>query len=126
MKGSNLRNSSATIRSALDGAVSWRSSPTWFSFSLSSIFSSICIGLPPGFLTRLGEVFEKILPVHVVEENILAAVATVHDVVNGTWVLDTELPWHERINGAFTTSARNSSGLNVGTSAPPGPRPKSA
>lgn len=53
--------------------------------------------LPCSFLAGLGQCLEKILPVHIVQENVLALVATAHDVVHGTGVLDAQLAWHDVI-----------------------------
>src|ERR1044071_1446934 len=42
---------------------------------------TIGVNLPISFLARLSQGFEEILPVHNIQENILASVASTHDVV---------------------------------------------
>jgi hypothetical protein len=44
-----------------------------------------------GFRQRL----EKILPVHIVQENILPPVAAAHDMVHGARILNAQFAWHE-------------------------------
>ena len=44
--------------------------------------------LPAGFLTRLGQGFEEVLPVNVVQENGFAPIPVTHDMVKGTGKLD--------------------------------------
>jgi len=36
------------------------------------------VNLPAGFLARLGQGFDEILPVHIIEENVLATISTAH------------------------------------------------
>jgi len=55
---------------------------------------AVCVNLPAGFLARLRQRFEKILPIHVVHENVLAPIAPIHEMVNGAGVLDAQLAWH--------------------------------
>ena len=43
---------------------------------------------------RLGQRLEKIVPVHVTQENVALAVRTTHHVVKGPWVLDSQLARH--------------------------------
>ena len=56
--------------------------------------------LPAGFLARLGQCLEEILPVHIVQVDVLAAVATAHYMIHGTKVLDAQLAGHCRDPGS--------------------------
>lgn len=38
--------------------------------------------LPAGFLAGLGQRLEKILPIHVIQENVLAPISAAHDVIH--------------------------------------------
>jgi hypothetical protein len=53
-----------------------------------------------GFLVPLGQRFKKILAIHVVEGDFFAAIATVHEVVNGPVIFIAQWVWH----GAIVTS----------------------
>ncbi len=44
---------------------------------------AIRVHLPIGFLTRLREGLDEVVPVHVVQKDVLALVATAHDVIDG-------------------------------------------
>ena len=50
--------------------------------------------LPVHFLARVAQGFQEQLPVAVVQENGLPPIAAVHDVVNRTRILHSELPGH--------------------------------
>jgi len=52
--------------------------------------------LPAGLLTRFGQGLEEILPAHVIQEYLLPAAASGHDMVYGAGVLKTELARHGR------------------------------
>jgi hypothetical protein len=49
---------------------------------------AIGVNLKTCLLAGLSQSFEEILPIHIVQENLVPTVATAHDVVKGTWVLD--------------------------------------
>ena len=44
--------------------------------------------LPAGFLACLGHGLEKVLPVNVVQENVLTPIPAAHDMINGSGELD--------------------------------------
>ena len=52
------------------------------------IHEAISMHLPAGFLTRLRQGFEKVLPVNVVQENGLPPIPATHDMIEGTGKLD--------------------------------------
>jgi hypothetical protein len=47
------------------------------------------VGLP-----IFGQRFKEILSVQVSQENLFAPVPATHHVINGSWVLNSQLPWH--------------------------------
>ena len=62
---------------------------------------AIGMNLPAGFLASLGQGFQKILPVDVVQKNVLAAVAAAHDVVNSAWVFHPDFAGHGSNHSKF-------------------------
>ncbi len=54
------------------------------------------MNLETGLLACFRQGLEEVLPVHVAGKNALPPVATAHHVVNGTWIYDSQLPWHGR------------------------------
>lgn len=55
----------------------------------------IGVNLPAGLGARLGKGFDKALAVRIVEEDRLAPVAAIHDVVDRTGILDSQLAGHD-------------------------------
>jgi hypothetical protein len=53
--------------------------------------------LPAAFLASLGQRLEKILPIYVVQVDVLPTVPTAHDVVHCSWILNAHLPWHDAV-----------------------------
>jgi len=49
---------------------------------------TIRVNLPTRFLTGFRQGLNEIVPVHIVEEYVLASIPAAHDVVSGTWILD--------------------------------------
>ena len=62
---------------------------------------AVGMNLPSGFLTRLGQGLEKVLPIHVVQKDVFAAVATVHHMINGTGIFDSDFARHFRLMRSF-------------------------
>ena len=56
---------------------------------------AVGVNLPVRFLARFRQRFEKILSVHIIQENILAPVAPAHDVIHRRRILDSHLAWHQ-------------------------------
>ena len=48
---------------------------------------AIGMDLETGLLAGLGQRFEKVLPIHIIQIDVLAPVPTTHDVVNGARIL---------------------------------------
>jgi len=46
------------------------------------------VNLPIGFLAGLGQRFQEILPVHVIQENILTPVTPAHDMIHRPRIFD--------------------------------------
>jgi hypothetical protein len=59
---------------------------------------AVGVNLPIRFLARFRQRFEKILPVHILQENSLAPVALAHDVRHRRRILDSHLAWHQAIS----------------------------
>jgi hypothetical protein len=55
---------------------------------------AIGMHLKTSLLARLGQGLEKIVPIHIIQENLVPAVASAHDMVNGSGVLNSEFAWH--------------------------------
>ena len=55
---------------------------------------TIRMNLELGFDTRLGEGLQEILAIHVIKEDVTPAIASAHYVVDGSWVLDSNLARH--------------------------------
>jgi hypothetical protein len=58
---------------------------------------TVGVDLKTGFLTRLRQGLEKILAVGLVPKDRLPAVPSAEDVVDGPFIFDSDLPWHERM-----------------------------
>jgi hypothetical protein len=54
------------------------------------------VDLKVGLVAGLRQRLQKVLPVHVIVEDVLAAVAPAHDMIDGTGIFDSNLPWHEQ------------------------------
>ena len=55
---------------------------------------TIGMHLPIGLLARLGQSLEEILPVHIVQIDVLAPVPAAHHMLDGTGKIDSDLPRH--------------------------------
>jgi hypothetical protein len=55
---------------------------------------AVSMHLPIGLLARLGQCFQKILSIHVVEENILPAISPAHYVIHRSGIFDAQIAWH--------------------------------
>ncbi len=53
------------------------------------------VHLPARFLARLAQRLQRIVPVHIIQKALLAAVAPAHDMIHGSGVYKPQLPWHE-------------------------------
>src|SRR4029079_124993 len=58
--------------------------------------------LPAGLLARFGQGLNEVMPVHVVQEDVVPLVATAHDVIHRSWILDSKLARH---SGALDPSS---------------------
>lgn len=59
------------------------------------------VHLEGGLLASLGQRLDKVLPVHAAPKNILLAVPTAHDVVNGARVLHSQFACHKAKTTTF-------------------------
>jgi hypothetical protein len=59
---------------------------------------TIGMHLPIGLLTRLGQRFEKILPIHVILVNVLAPISSTHHVMNRSRIINSQLTGHAPIS----------------------------
>src|SRR5437868_12598841 len=67
----------------------------WFNHEMKVIaHQTIRMNLPIGLKARFGESGQEFLPIHIILENILPLVASVHDVVNSYRILDPHLARH--------------------------------
>ncbi len=66
---------------------------------------AIRVELPAGLLTRFSQSLEEVLPVNVIQEDILPPVSSAHHMVNGTRVLNTDFARHEAITARSLGSA---------------------
>ena len=53
----------------------------------------------------------KILPVHIVNEDVLTTITAIHDVIDGARVFDSQLPRHGVINGTFGMPVKSTKNL---------------
>jgi len=58
---------------------------------------AIAVELPAGLLTRCGQSVEEVLPVNVIQENVLRAISSAYHMVNGTGELNADFARHEPI-----------------------------
>jgi hypothetical protein len=58
---------------------------------------AIGVQLPSSLMTRLRKRLNEVLPVHIIEEYILATIAPAHEVVNRSGILNSRLTGHPRI-----------------------------
>jgi len=59
--------------------------------------------LPVRLLTRLGQRLEEILPVHIVQKDVLAPISTAHDMVRCPRILNAQLARHSATLGLPTS-----------------------
>ena len=57
---------------------------------------AVGVNVPARFLAGF---LEKILPVHIVNEDVLTTITAIHDVIDGAGVFDSQLAQHGVING---------------------------
>jgi len=55
---------------------------------------AIRMHLPAGLLTGLGQCLDEVVPVDVVQENVVALVPTAHDVIHRSGILNSKLARH--------------------------------
>ena len=55
---------------------------------------AIGVNLPVRFLARFGQRLEEILPVHIVQEDVLTPVTPAHDMIHGPCIFDPSFAWH--------------------------------
>src|SRR5439155_7992323 len=53
--------------------------------------------LPACLLARLSQSFQKVLPIHIIDENLLASIISAHDMVNRAGIFNAQLAGHRRI-----------------------------
>src|SRR4026209_1667715 len=59
---------------------------------------TIGMDLPAGFLARLAQCFEEAVAVLIIAKDRFSPVATIHQVVDGTWKLNSQWSWHGTIS----------------------------
>jgi hypothetical protein len=59
---------------------------------------TIGMHLPIGFLARLGERFEKILPIHIIVVYVLAPIPSTHYVMDRSRIINSQLTGHASIS----------------------------
>ncbi len=74
--------------------------------------------LPAGFYAGLGQGFDEVVPVHVVEEDVIPLVATTHDMVNRAGILESQFAGHGQSIAAFAFKSRSIRGLFYGLTPP--------
>jgi hypothetical protein len=72
---------------------------------------TIGVHLPTGLLTRLRQGLKEIVPIHVIQINVLSAISPAHDVIHRAGILDAHLPWHDAtlVNSASIVKANKGS-----------------
>jgi hypothetical protein len=50
--------------------------------------------LPTSLLAGLGQGFEEVVPVNVIQKDVLTPVSATHDMVDGIWILNAQLARH--------------------------------
>src|SRR5437667_5851868 len=63
---------------------------------------AIRMHLPVGLLARFGQSLDEVVPIHVVQKDVVPLVATTHDVIHRPWILDSKLARH---SGAWDQSS---------------------
>src|SRR5579872_3249000 len=58
------------------------------------------MGLPAGPQTGFSQGLYEVVPIDVIRENVVALIATAHEVVHRSGILDSKLARHERLIGA--------------------------
>ena len=64
------------------------------------------MGLPAGLLADFSEGLYKVLAIHIIQEDILTPVSTAHDVVEGAWIFDSQLAWHQNLLPALQSEPK--------------------
>jgi hypothetical protein len=62
---------------------------------------AIGMRLPAGPLAGLSQRLYEVMPIHVIEENVVALIATAHDVIHRSGILHSKLARHGRFMGAM-------------------------
>jgi len=52
--------------------------------------------LPARLLAGLGQGLDEIMPIHIIQKDLIPPVATAHEMIEGTWVLDAQPARHGR------------------------------
>jgi hypothetical protein len=63
---------------------------------------AIGMHLPIGFLARFGQRLDEIVPIHIVQKNVLAPVSPAHHMVHGTWIFNASFARHDRFINSMT------------------------
>jgi hypothetical protein len=61
---------------------------------------TISVNLPTGLLAGLGQGFEEIVPVYIVQKNVLTPVSSAHDVIHRSRIFNPQGAWHGPSFGA--------------------------
>ncbi len=61
-----------------------------------------CVNPPTRLSARLGECLEKQFPIWIPFNNGLASAAAIHEVVNRSFILNSNLPCHARLSSQFS------------------------
>jgi len=62
--------------------------------------------LKTGLLARFGQRLEEILPIHIIQENVLSPVAPTHHMVNRPGILDSNLARHDSTMAELRTTLK--------------------
>jgi hypothetical protein len=74
---------------------------------------TIGMHLPIGLLARLGQCLEEILPVHIVEINVLAPIPAAHHMVDGSSKIDSQLTRHTLLFSYRRPNAKDKMNLSM-------------
>ena len=53
--------------------------------------------LPIRFLAGFSQGLDEVLPIHIVQKDILSPISPAHEVIHGSWIFHSHFAWHQKL-----------------------------
>ena len=63
------------------------------------LHQAVGVNVRARFLAGFGESLAKIVPVHIINEDVLTTITAIHELIDVAGVFDSQLAWHGVMNG---------------------------